>query len=108
MPLNSQFEHGRIALKPLAYKDRALAQPSELMIDYKGEHPSYHIYIVDPMDETRIIDITNYLVKEAFGNVEFVEGVVDGEVGFTTDVMTEAEYESKASTLDVVKMIRVR
>ena len=47
-------------------------------------------------------------VKSAFGNVEFVEGVVYGEVGFTTDVMTEAEYESKASTLDVVKMIRVR
>lgn len=47
-------------------------------------------------------------VKSAFGNVEFVEGVVDGEVGFTTEVMTEAEYESKASTLDVVKMIRVR
>ena len=47
-------------------------------------------------------------VKEAFGNVEFVEGVVDGEVGFTTEVMTEAEYESKTSTLDVVKMIRVR
>ncbi len=47
-------------------------------------------------------------VKSAFGNVEFVEDVVDGEVGFTTDVMTEAEYESKASTLDVVKMIRVR
>ena len=49
MPLNSQFEHSRIPLKPLAYKDRALAQPSELMIDYKGEHPSYHIYIVDNM-----------------------------------------------------------
>lgn len=47
-------------------------------------------------------------VKSAFGNVEFVEGVVDGEIGFTTDVMTEAEYESKASTLDVVKMIRAR
>ena len=47
-------------------------------------------------------------VKSAFGNVEFVEGVVDGEVGFTTEVMTEAEYESKTSTLDVVKMIRVR
>lgn len=47
-------------------------------------------------------------VKSAFGNVEFVEGVVDGEIGFTTDVMTEAEYEFKASTLDVVKMIRVR
>lgn len=47
-------------------------------------------------------------VKSAFGNVEFVEGVVDGEIGFTTDVMTEAEYESKSSTLDVVKMIRAR
>lgn len=47
-------------------------------------------------------------VNSAFGNVEFVEGVVEGEIGFTTDVMTEAEYESKASSLDVVKMIRVR
>lgn len=47
-------------------------------------------------------------VNAAFGSVEFVEGVVDGEIGFTTDVMTEAEYESKASSLDVVKMIRVR
>lgn len=79
MPLNSQFEHGRIALKPLAYKDKALAQPSELMIDYKGEHPSYHIYIVDPMDETRIIDITNYMVKEAFGN----------DIAISIDGMTE-------------------
>ena len=71
MPLNDQFtqySHGRLPLKPLAYSDKDVAQPSELMIDYKGEHPTYHIYIVDPVDGKRIIDVTNYLVKEAFGN----------------------------------------
>ena len=47
-------------------------------------------------------------VEGAFGKVEFVEGIVDGEVGFVTDVMTEADYESKAAALDIVKMIRVR
>lgn len=71
MPLNDQFtqySHGRLPLKPLAYSDKDVAQPSELMIDYKGEYPTYHIYIVDPVDGKRIIDVTNYLVKEAFGN----------------------------------------
>ena len=47
-------------------------------------------------------------VEGAFGKVEFVEGIVDGEVGFVTDVMTEADYDSKAAALDIVKMIRVR
>jgi len=80
MALNDQFSNmARIPLKPLAYKDKDLAQPSELLIDYKGENPSYHIYIVDPADETRIIDITNYLVKEAFGN----------DIAISIDGMTE-------------------
>ena len=47
-------------------------------------------------------------VKGAFGDVKFVEGIVDGEIGFMTDVMTEADYNAKASGLDVVKMIRVK
>ena len=51
---------------------------------------------------------TKDAVKSAFGNVDFVEDVVDGEIGFTTEVMTEADYEEKASSLDIVKMIRVR
>ncbi|MCR4611335.1 MAG: homoserine dehydrogenase [Lachnospiraceae bacterium] len=47
-------------------------------------------------------------VKKAFGDVEFVEGIVEGEIGFMTNVMSEADYDSKASSLDVVKMIRVK
>ena len=47
-------------------------------------------------------------VKKAFGDVQFVEGIVDGEIGFVTDVMSEADYNIKSSGLDVIKMIRVR
>ncbi len=47
-------------------------------------------------------------VKKAFGDVQFVEGIVDGEIGFVTDVMSEADYNTKSSGLDVIKMIRVR
>ena len=67
MSLNEQFEHGRIPLKPLAFENKDLAQKREFLIDYTGEHPSYHLYIVDPATGD-IIDITSYMVKEAFGS----------------------------------------
>ena len=47
-------------------------------------------------------------VKSVFRDAEFLEGVVDGEIGFVSNVMTEADYEAKAASLDVVKMIRVK
>ena len=47
-------------------------------------------------------------VKSAFGDVEFVEGIVDSEIGFMTNVMSEAEFNDKASAIDVVKMIRAK
>ena len=68
MSLDDQFKMGRLALKPLPYANKQLAQKGELMVDHAGDNPTYHIYIVDPNDGTKIIDITSYLVKEAFGN----------------------------------------
>ena len=47
-------------------------------------------------------------VKAAFSDAEFVEGIVAGELGFMTNVMSEADYNSKAKDLDIVKMIRVK
>ncbi len=71
MSLNDQWMQARIPLKPLPYCNKDLAQNSEFMIDYVGKNgksPSYHLYIVDANDPTKIIDLTNIMIKEAFGN----------------------------------------
>lgn len=46
-------------------------------------------------------------IKAAFGDVEVLSGVKEGELGFVTDVMTEDGYREKAAAFDVVSMIRV-
>ena len=46
-------------------------------------------------------------VKVAFGHVQMLEPVCDGEVAFVTDVMTERSYQDIASAFDVVNMIRM-
>ncbi len=68
MSLQDQFDMSRIPIKPLPYLNKAVAQKGELMVDHAGPNPTYHLYIVDPTDATKIIDITSFLVKEAFGN----------------------------------------
>lgn len=61
--LNDQFEHGRIPIKPLPYKDRNLSQCNEIMINY-GENANYHIYITHHNDPNKYIDITSLIIKE--------------------------------------------
>ena len=46
-------------------------------------------------------------VEKAFGEVEFVENVVNGELGFVTKAMTEAEFEAKANEIALVNRIRL-
>ena len=58
MSINDQYNMGRIPLRPLALTDKANAQTKELIIDYKGDKPTYHIYITDAKDRTKLIDIT--------------------------------------------------
>jgi hypothetical protein len=67
--LNDQFEHGRIPIKPLPYKDRNLSQCNEIMVDY-GENANYHIYITHHNDPDKYIDITALIVKEMLPEVE--------------------------------------
>ncbi len=48
-------------------------------------------------------------MEAIFGPIEVVDAGVDGEYGFITEVMTEAEYESRASQVDgILSMIRIR
>ena len=58
MSVNDQFNMGRIPIRPLSLTDKALAQTKELLIDNVGDNPSYHIYITDQKDRTRLIDLT--------------------------------------------------
>ena len=47
-------------------------------------------------------------VKAVFGNVEVLDGVADGEIGFVTEVMSEAAYKESAEKLSgIISMIRV-
>lgn len=46
-------------------------------------------------------------VERAFGKVEYVEGIVEGEMGFVTGVMTEATFDEKASEIQMISRIRL-
>ena len=46
-------------------------------------------------------------VEAAFGRADYVDAGIEGETGFVTSVMTEAEFKAKAAALDVRSVIRL-
>lgn len=46
-------------------------------------------------------------VEAAFGEVSFVEGVVEGEYAFVTKTMTEADFAQKIQKIDCISRIRL-
>lgn len=46
-------------------------------------------------------------VEAAFGQVSFVESVCDGELAFTTEIMTEAAFAKAAESIEVINRIRL-
>ena len=46
-------------------------------------------------------------VEKIFGNVSYVENVVDGEYGFTTEAMAEKDFAAKADKINVINRIRL-
>lgn len=85
MSLDDQYKRGRLPIKPLSFTDRDLANTRELIIDNIGDNPSYHIYITDAEDRTKLIDITQLIIKEAFPNINAdnmkitIEGLLDSQ-----------------------------
>ena len=67
------------------------------LIDYKESTQSFFVRTTSE----------KALVEEIFGEVVYVEGVVEGEYGFTTGVITEAEFEEKAQKLAMLSRIRL-
>ncbi|MBE5896584.1 MAG: homoserine dehydrogenase [Lachnospiraceae bacterium] len=47
-------------------------------------------------------------VEAAFGEVEYVDAGVSGEVGFVTSLMKECDYVAKSADIDVLQMIRLK
>lgn len=69
---NDQFEHSRIPLRPLAYKNKALAQTDELLIDFgKNGDETYHMFIADSNDPTKFIDLTELMVQSILPTATF-------------------------------------
>ena len=82
MSLADQFKHGRIPIRPLALKDKDLASTKELLIDNLGDNPTYHIFITDDKDRTKLIDITNLIIKEILFptvNADNMQVTIEGE-----------------------------
>ena len=67
------------------------------LVDYKSCKNSFFVRTTSSKEE----------VEGLFGNVEYVENVVEAEVGFLTGEMSEAEFEEKASKLSVVNRLRL-
>jgi homoserine dehydrogenase len=87
-----------------------------------AKHLGKHLYVkwdedkleISPVDSAvrrffvRVPSSDEAKVKDIFGEVEMMTGVVDGECGFVTPEMSEAEYKQKAANFgNILSMIRV-
>lgn len=84
------------------------------------KHQHTNIYIDWSQEKLEIVDYKDSVnaffvrtasdktaVEAAFGNVEYVENVEAGEIGFVTGEMTEADCEEKSAKIEVLNRIRL-
>ncbi len=87
--------------------DMAKHQKVNIVIDWKEEK----MELLDYLDAKNAFFVRTAASKadaeKVFGNVSYVEAGIAGEIGFTTDVMTEAEFEKKAKELGIINRIRL-
>ena len=67
------------------------------LLDYKASQNAFFVRTTSTAEE----------VEAVFGKVSYVEAGVEGELGFTTDRMTEADFEEKSAKVAVVNRIRL-
>lgn len=84
------------------------------------KHQHTNIYIDWSQEKLEIVDYKDSVnaffvrtssdkaaVEAAFGNVEYVENVEAGEIGFVTGEMTEAGFEEKSAKIEILNRIRL-
>ena len=76
------------------------SEEKQELLDYKASRNAF--FVRTTSDKAAI--------EAAFGQVAYVEADIagtEGETAFTTEVMTEAEFEEQAALIEVVNRIRL-
>lgn len=121
---NGIFVHGNVLGDAMFYGSGAgkLPTASAVVADVVDmvKHQNTNIYIDWKPEKIELLDYKDNVnaffvrttsdqtaIEAAFGTVTYTEKVADGEIGFTTAAMTEAEFEEKSAKIDVVNRIRL-
>ena len=67
------------------------------LVDYKEKENRFFVRTTSSKDE----------IEAVFEKVEYVENVVEGEIGFVTEVMTEADFAEAIEKISCVSRIRL-
>lgn len=121
---NGIFVHGNVLGDAMFYGSGAgkLPTASAVVADIVDmtKHAHTNIYIDWKPEKITLVDFKdsvnsffvrttsdNAAVEKVFGKVEYVNGGVEGESGFMTGEMTEADFESAAAGIEVINRIRL-
>lgn len=121
---NGIFVHGNVLGDAMFYGSGAgkLPTASAVVADLVDmvKHTHVNIYINWRQEKMELVDFMENRsrffvrtragrreVEQLFGNVEYVDAGIAGEVGFTTEELTEAEFADYTAKLDVVNVIRL-
>ena len=121
---NSVFVHGNMLGDAMFYGSGAgkLPTASAVVADIVDmvKHQGTNIFIDWTQEKMNLVDYketvnsffvrttsTKNEVEAAFGEVEYLEGVVAGEIGFVTKGMTEAEFAERSQKVQCVSRIRL-
>ncbi len=121
---NGIFVHGNVLGDAMFYGSGAgkLPTASAVVADVVDmvKHTHVNIYINWDQEKIALVDYRDsrnrFFVRSAaergeiarvFEGAVFVEAGIDGESGFTTEEMTEAEFEMRAEEISVINRIRL-
>lgn len=121
---NGIFLHGNVLGDAMFYGSGAgkLPTASAVVADVVDmvKHQHTNIYIDWAPEKMELVDYRESrnaffvrtssdkeTIEEAFGAVAYVEAGVDNEIAFTTDVITEGEFEEKAQRISLINRIRL-
>ncbi|MCR5355494.1 MAG: homoserine dehydrogenase [Lachnospiraceae bacterium] len=87
-----------------------MAKHVNMNIKIEWHHDKLELADASQMENRFFIRTTSdkAAVEAAFGEVEYVDAGVSGELGFVTSLMKECDYVAKSAGVDVLQMIRLK
>lgn len=121
---NGIFVHGNVLGDAMFYGSGAgkLPTASAVVADVVDmvKHQHTNIYIDWSEEKMELVDYkdrqTKFFVRtssypaavlDAFGHVNYVDADVEGETAFTTELMSEGEFESRVAKINLINRIRL-